>query len=66
MKAELLREMKDEELREKLEDLRRELFLLNQRMRTGKFEKFAQIKQIKKDIARILTIQNERRNGKQR
>ncbi|MCK4859724.1 MAG: 50S ribosomal protein L29 [Candidatus Omnitrophica bacterium] len=59
MKAKDLRELTEEELGQKLEFLRKELFLLRQKMGTGRFEKFAQIKQIKRDIARVLTIQNE-------
>ena len=59
MKAKDFRELAEGELGQKLELLRKELFLLRQKMRTGRFEKFAQIKQIKRDIARVLTVQNE-------
>ena len=60
MKTKELRELTKEELGQKLEASRRELFVLRQKMKTGKFEKFAQIKQMRKDIARILTMQGER------
>ncbi|MCD6093970.1 MAG: 50S ribosomal protein L29 [Candidatus Omnitrophica bacterium] len=60
MKAKELRELTREELTQKLEALRRELFILRQKMKTGKLEKFAQIKQIRKDIARVLTVMKPR------
>ncbi len=61
MKAKELRELTKEELKQKLDSLRKDFFLLRQKMKTGRFEKFAQIGQIKKDIARILTIEKEKK-----
>ena len=60
MKAKELQELTKEELEQKLEALRRELFVLRQKMKTGKFEKFAQIRQMRKDVARILTVMKPR------
>lgn len=62
MKAKELRELTKEELGQKLDFFRKELFLLRQKMKMGRFEKFAQIKQIRKDVARILTVKNEGKN----
>ncbi|MCB2226954.1 MAG: 50S ribosomal protein L29 [Desulfarculaceae bacterium] len=56
MKATELRELSPEELAQKLEDLRQELFNLNFQHATGQLENPMRIGQTKKDIARVLTV----------
>ena len=55
-----LREMSERELVDKLEDLRQELFNLRFQLATGKQDNSARMGQVRRDIARVLTIQRER------
>lgn len=61
MKAAELRESTKEELGRKEQDLRRELFNLRFQQATGEIENPMRIRAIKKDIARVLTIANEKK-----
>lgn len=63
MKATELRESTVEELRKKEQDLRRELFNLRFQQATGEIENPMRIRAIKKDIARVLTIANEKKSA---
>ena len=56
MKPSELRGMTVDELKQKEQDLRRELFNLRFRQATGELENPVRIKIVKKDIARVLTI----------
>lgn len=60
MKARELREMTDQELAQRLNELRQELFNLRFQMANRQLENTSRIRQVRKDIARILTIQRER------
>ena len=60
MKIEELRSMKSVELHDELERLRRHLFDLRAQSVTEKLEDPTQIVKTRKDIARLLTILNER------
>jgi large subunit ribosomal protein L29 len=60
MKAKDLHDLTDDELAEKLADTRKELFNLRFQSTTGALENPARIKLAKREIARILTVQNER------
>ena len=55
MKYKDIRELSDEELAQKLEDGRAELFNLRFQMATSQLDNTARVKTVKKDIARILT-----------
>lgn len=61
MKAAELRNMSVEELSAKHAELKENLFRLKFKMTTGDLEDVSQINKTKKDIARILTIINEKR-----
>jgi len=52
--------MTDEELLEKLGETRQELFNLRFQSATGALENGARLRTAKRQIARILTLQNER------
>jgi large subunit ribosomal protein L29 len=52
--------MTDDELERKLHDTRQELFNLRFQSATGALENSARLTQAKREIARILTIRNER------
>lgn len=62
MKAAELRESTREELERKEQDLRRELFNLRFQQATGEIENPRRIRAIKKDIARVLTVAEEKKN----
>ena len=55
-----LRNLSDEELLKKERDLKKELFELNYERQMGRVEKPAQFGAIRRTIARILTLLNER------
>jgi large subunit ribosomal protein L29 len=59
-RARELRDLNDEELDQRLADTRHELFNLRFQSATGALENPARLKLTKREIARILTIQNER------
>lgn len=55
MKYKDIRELSDEELAQKLEDGRAELFNLRFQMATSQLDNTARVSQVKRDIARIQT-----------
>ena len=52
--------MTDEELHEKLGESRQELFRIRFQAATGGLESSSRLRHARREIARILTIQNER------
>ena len=60
MKAAALREMATVELQEQLEKDRQELFNLRFQSATQQMENTRRIRQVRKNVARILTILSER------
>lgn len=60
MKAEETRKLNDSELKQKLVDLKAELFSLRFQLAINQLENPMRIKAVKKDIARVKTIQRER------
>ena len=60
MRARQLRDMTDAELTRHLEEVRQELFNLRFQSATGALENPARLKLAKREIARILTVRNER------
>src|SRR5919198_5015267 len=60
MKAEELREVADDELLAQVENLKEELFNLRFQFATGQLDNAMRIKQVRHDIARILTVLRER------
>ena len=60
MKARDLRDLSNEELVGRLADARQELFNLRFQSATGAVENTTRLRLAKHDIARILTVQNER------
>jgi large subunit ribosomal protein L29 len=60
MKAKDFREFSDEELVQKVADLKTELFNLRFRAATGQLDNPAVIKGVKKDMARVKTVIRER------
>ena len=60
MKARQLRDLTDEELERKLAETRQEGFNLRFQGATGALENSARVRLAKREIARILTVRNER------
>ncbi len=60
MKATEIRNMTDQDLVKKLNDLKEELFNLRFQDATGQLENFNSIGTVKQDIARVRTVQRER------
>ena len=61
MKARELREKTGAELEQSLADLQKEIFDFGMKASTGQVEKPARARQVRKDVARIMTILNERK-----
>ena len=59
-----VRSMSDEELLEKLNELRAELVRVRTQVATGSIKDTMAVRNIRKNIARILTVLNERKRGK--
>ena len=62
MKASALRERSSDELTKQLSDLEEQLFKLRFQKSTGQIENPIKIREVKRDIARVLTVINERRD----
>ncbi len=59
-----LRELSDSEIQTKINELKQELFNLRFQAEVGKLENTAQLKKVKKEIARCYTVLTERANAK--
>jgi len=62
LKAKELRELNDADLADRLQETRQELFNLRFQAATGALENVARLALAKREIARILTVQNERQS----
>ena len=62
MKAKEIRNLSVEELTKKLEDLKKDLFMLRMQHATNQLDNPMQIAATKKDIARVKTIIREKTN----
>jgi len=60
MKAAELRDLSDEEMRGKLRELQEELFNLRFQLATGQIENVGRIRVVRRDIARLKTIQHQK------
>ena len=61
MKTAELRDLDVEALGKKLSESREELFKLRFQHATAQLEKTHRLREVRKDIARILTVQNEKK-----
>ncbi len=64
MKARELREMSEEELRNKERDLIDQLFKLRFQHELGQLENASKLRNVRRDIARIKTVLREKSRGK--
>lgn len=63
LKARDLREETHEELEKKLADLQEQLFKLRFQRATGQMDDVHKIRNVSKDLARVLTVINEKRRN---
>ena len=63
MKAEDVRQKTDDELSDQLGDLKKEAFNLRFQQASGQLENTSRVRQIRRDIARIKTVQHQRRSA---
>jgi large subunit ribosomal protein L29 len=61
MKARELRDQTVEELKDKERDLADQLFALRLQKVTGQLEKPARVRDVRKDMARVMTVLREKR-----
>ena len=59
MKAQEIRDLSEKEREDKITDLGQEIFNLRFQLATGKIENPSRLKSLRRDIARIKTIQRE-------
>lgn len=63
MKAEEIRKMTTEEINKKIIECKDELFELRMKQSNGSLTKTHEINALRKDIARLKTVLNEKENG---
>lgn len=61
MNGQDVRALSDDELNQKLLDLKKEQFNLRFQRASGQLEKTDRVKEVRRDIARLKTVQTERR-----
>ncbi|MHB8870142.1 MAG: 50S ribosomal protein L29 [Thermoleophilia bacterium] len=61
MKAKDMVELAETELEQRLKDSREELFNLRFQHATGQLENTGRLRQVRRDIARLLTVQNSQK-----
>jgi large subunit ribosomal protein L29 len=66
LNAKDLRDLTDDELDQRLRETRQELFNLRFQSATGALENSARLRVTKREIARILTVRNERESTLER
>jgi len=59
-KTETIRSMTNDELTTAIDEAKEELFNLRFQWESGQLEDYTRIRQLKKDVARYLTVQRER------
>lgn len=64
MKVQEIRDLNDKDLEKKLDDLKEELFNLRFQMTTGQLDNVMRLREVKRSIARVKTIQRQRELGK--
>jgi large subunit ribosomal protein L29 len=60
MRASELRDLTDDELRDKERELAQQLFALRLQTVTGQLENPAKVKMARRELARVLTVQREK------
>lgn len=66
LEVEELRQLAVEELKDKLDVRKKDLMQLRFQLKTGKLERQSSLGEAKRDIARILTVINEKERGEKK
>ena len=66
MKAEDIRALSEDQVTDELLKLKKEQFNLRFQDATGQLEKTARVRQVRRDIARIKTIQGEKKSAQKK
>lgn len=61
MKVEKIRELKNEELETRVEELAEEIFRARIQKETGQLDQMGKVRNLRRDLARIKTVLRERR-----
>ncbi len=64
MKLQEIRNLNDKDLEKRLDDLKEELFNLRFQMTTGQLDNVVRLREVKRSIARVKTVQRQRELGK--
>jgi large subunit ribosomal protein L29 len=64
VKVQEIRDLNDKDLEKKLDDLKEELFNLRFQMTTGQLDNVMRLREVKRSIARVKTVQRQRELGK--
>jgi len=64
MKVQEIRNLNDKDLEKRLNDLKEELFNLRFQMTTGQLDNVMRLREVKRSIARVKTVQRQRELGK--
>lgn len=64
MKASEIKELTAAQLQDKVKEYKEELFNLRFQQATGQLENTARLKAVRKNIARLRTVQNQKNNEK--
>ena len=64
MKVQEVRDLDDRDLEKRLSDLKEELFNLRFQMTTGQLDNVMRLRDVKRSIARVKTVQRQREIGK--
>lgn len=64
MKVQEVRDLDDKDLEKRLSDLKEELFNLRFQMTTGQLDNVMRLRDVKRSIARVKTVQRQRELGK--
>ena len=61
MKVEKIRELKNEELESRVEELEEEIFRARIQKETGQLDRMGKVRNLRRDLARVKTVLRERR-----
>jgi len=61
VKVEKIRELKDEELETRVEELEEEIFRARIQKETGQLDHMGKVRNLRRDLARVKTVLRERR-----
>jgi large subunit ribosomal protein L29 len=64
VKVQEIKDLNDTDLEKKLSDLKEELFNLRFQMTTGQLDNVMRLRDVKRSIARVKTVQRQRELGK--